>query len=53
MVNQTNPYNHREIVGENREGEREREKDFSGLPKWLATVQTGETLRGRLGLSLV
>lgn len=45
MVNQTNPYNQIEKIGENREGESERERgrerDFSGLSKWLATVQTG------------
>lgn len=47
MVNQTNPYNQIERklvkIERAREGGRERgrERDFSGLSKWLATVQTG------------
>lgn len=55
MVNQTNPYNQIEKIGENREGERGREREreggreiFRASPSGWPPSKRGETLRGKV-----
>lgn len=59
MVNQTNPYNQIEKIGENREGERGREREMEGerdggreifraSPSGWPPSKRGETLRGKV-----